>query len=421
MLKTASFSALSTVASRGVVFLGVLLLAYTLGPSDYGQFALIQTTALLFTSFCALSLGQMASKIVAEAATGDQKELQNAVSVAYGSAALMSLPLALAIAMLSGLLASQVGGNDALTLAYALASLLVLTGFATSVQSGILIALGLAREQAKVNFIAAPIALAILIAAGTAGDLLTAVAGYVLAQCVFVVAQEITLARHRKNSGIRLQRIGLRDQRFGVLWTLGVPSSAAGLFTVGATWFAMLMLSRGANGMAELGQFAVGNQVRMILLFGLGVVANAALPMLSRTRVSGDQIGRTAILRRSIAATLLGSTVLGGIIAAAAMYIVPLHLPAYSGALLPLSFLLLSVVATAPTSILMRKATSESQPGALIRGNAVYGLSLSAAAMVAYHWDGGAVGMALCFLAASLLQLATYIKYAKSSRPRTHL
>ncbi|MGO4779948.1 oligosaccharide flippase family protein, partial [Lysobacter sp. 2RAB21] len=117
------------MASRGAIFAGVLLVAGLLGPQAFGQFTLIQTTALLFTTFCALSLGQMATKIVAEALQGSRERMAVAWSVSYGSAFLISLVFAVAIVALSPLVARYVGHDPTLTPVYASSSLLVLAGF----------------------------------------------------------------------------------------------------------------------------------------------------------------------------------------------------------------------------------------------------------------------------------------------------
>lgn len=414
LVTTASLSALSAMASRGAIFAGVLLVAYCLGPQAFGQFALVQTTALLFTTFCALSLGQMATKVVAEAVAGPPARLATALSVSYGSAMLISLAFALLIVALSPLLARAVGHSAALTPVYAAAGLLVLTGFLAAVQNGVALAIGRVKEQALANLLTAPLAFAAMALAAWQRDLAWAVYGYIAAQVLIVLGQEHSLRRHRRERGLSLSLRATERADWSVLWRLGLPSSLAGLLTVPAMWLVMVMLSHTADGAVELGHFALGNQARSILLFATGVIANAALPMLSSARAQGDRHGERAVLRHSMALVLVA---VGGVVALAGLAAPPLvHAlaPAYAGSLAPLYWLLASVVATAPTTLLMRKATSDGRPGVLLAGNAVFCAALLSVAALALRLHGGATGLALAFFVASLAQLATFIVFNRN-------
>ncbi|MEH6415949.1 oligosaccharide flippase family protein [Pseudomonas sp. CGJS7] len=414
LITTASLSAISAMASRGAIFAGVLLVAYFLGPQAFGQFTLIQTTALLFTTFCALSLGQMATKIVAEAMQASRERQAVAWSVSYGSAMLIGLAFAVLIVAASPLVARQVGHSAALTPVYASSCLLVLAGFLTAIQNGVALAVGRVKEQAWANLLSAPFAFAIMVLAAFQRDLHWAMYGYIASQAVIAIGQERSLRRYRREHGLRLSLRNTTRADWTVLWRLGLPSSLAGLLTVPAMWLVMVMLSHTANGAVDLGNFALGNQARSILLFGIGVVANAALPMLSSALAQGDRDGASTVLRHSMALLLV---VTGGVAVLAALAASPLiHAlaPAYAGSVQPLQWLLASVVATAPTTILMRKATADGRPSVLLGGNAVFCVSLLATAAVALYLHGGATGLAFAYFVASVLQLLTFVLFNRN-------
>ena len=141
----------------------MLYSAARLGPDGFGQFALIQTTALLFTTFCALSLGQMASKIVAESLLAGPGQLGRSLSISYASACLFALILAFALASSAEFLAVHAGSSPQLASAYRLAALLVITGFLNAVQGGVILGLGIARQQALASLTVAPIVLVVFI------------------------------------------------------------------------------------------------------------------------------------------------------------------------------------------------------------------------------------------------------------------
>ncbi|UJB19772.1 MULTISPECIES: oligosaccharide flippase family protein [Lysobacter] len=414
LITTASLSAVSAMASRGAIFAGVLLVAGLLGPRAFGQFTLIQTTALLFTTFCALSLGQMATKIVAEALQGSRERMAVAWSVSYGSALLISLVFAVAIVALSPLVARYVGHDAALTPVYASSSLLVLAGFLTAIQNGVALAVGRVKEQAWANLLSAPIAFAIMVLAAFQRDLHWAMYGYIASQIVIAVGQERSLRRYRREHGLKLSLRATTRADWSVLWRLGLPSSLAGLLTVPAMWLVMVMLSHTADGATDLGHFALGNQARSILLFGIGVVANAALPMLSSALAQGDRHGASTVLRHSMALLLAITGAIALLAALAAPPLIHALAPAYAGSVEPLQWLLASVVATAPTTILMRKATADGRPSILLYGNAMFCVVLLATAAVALHMHGGATGLAFAYFLASLLQLLTFALFNRN-------
>lgn len=410
LLTTAGLSAVSAAASRGASFAGILVVAHFLGPEGFGQFTLIQTTGLLFTTFCALSLGQMATKIVSEAvAGGERKAIETALTVSYGSAVGAAVVFAIPVVILAPVLAVRVGDSASLTGVYMAASLLVFSGFLIAVQNGVALALGQVKQQATANLLAAPLILAALVLAAYMQGIAWAVGGYVVAQALIALSQERVLWRHRAAAGYRLSTGRTRVNDWRVVWTLGLPSSFAGLLTIPAMWLAMVMLSQGQDGKLELGHFSLGNQARSMLLFGVGVVANALLPMLSSAVARQDSMGAAVAMRRSIALLLCVTGVVAALGYVAAPWAIDRFAPAYAGSIVPLQWLLLSGVATAPTAVLMRKATADGRAGVLVAGSAVFCAVLLGAGSLAVRNDAGAEGMAIAYVAASLTQLAIFL------------
>lgn len=404
---TAALSAISAVLSRGVTFLGLLIAAHALGPESFGQLALIQTTALLFTTFCALSLGQVAIKIVSEAMQRDVNEVSRTCSVAYGAAIAISTVLAIVVVMLSPLLAIHVGGSGALTSAYAVSALLIVTGCVGAVQNGIALATGRIRSFAKANLVSAPVALGAMLVAILHGEFYSILIGYIAAQSVFVISQEVTLTRHRKTSGSRLVLSRLTASDWAPIWKIGLPSSLAGLMTLPVTWLVMVMLAKGQNGAIELGNFALGNQVKAILMFGIGVVANAALARMSLDGAGATDGGQLqeSVVRKSIALVAVATAAGSIVIALLATEFLPAVYPEYAGAMTPLVLLMVSVVLTAPTAVLMRWAVAIGRPVQLIVANGSFAVVLLVGGWHSVQSEQGAAGVASAFILASGAQL----------------
>ncbi len=416
LITTAGFSAVGMAASRGAAFLGILAIAHFLGPAAFGQFSLIQTTALLFTTFCALSLGQMATKITAEAlVTEDPTRLGTALTVSYGSALVASLVFMVPLLALSPLLASKVGGAEGLSGSYAASSLLVLTGFLTSVQNGVTLALHRVRQQALANLVVAPVVFLMMLAAASQRGVGWALAGYIAAQSLIFLSQERVVRRYRKEHQVPWKWRTTGREDWAVLWRLGLPSSLAGLLTLPSVWLSMVMLSHSIGGTAAVGNFSLGNQARSMLLFGAGVIANAALPMLSAAVSRNDHGGVTTAMRRSILLVTGTTAVIVVVVAVLAPFVIQRFAPAYAGSVVPLQWLLLSAVVTAPTAIMMRKATADGRPGVLLAGNAVFAVVLLAAASVAMWLHAGATGLSIAYFIASSIQLLAFTFLTRKS------
>lgn len=409
LLTTAGLSAVSAAASRGASFAGILVLAHFLGPVGFGQFTLIQTTALLFTTFCALSLGQMATKIVSQALEqGEPRAVNGALVVSYGSALLASSVLAIPVLLLAPFLAERVGGSSDLVSAYAGAAVLVMTGFLIAVQNGVALALNQVKQQAIANLVAAPLIVAVMVLAAQARSVTWAVLGYVVVQLLIVIGQERVLWRHRAISGYRLGRGQTKTHDWSVVWKLGLPSSAAGLLTLPALWMSMVILSQAPDGNLELGHFSLGNQARGMMMFGVGVVANAVLPMLSSAALRNDRSSVATAMRNSIGMLLAATGAMAALGAFVAPWVITRFAPVYIDSIVPLQWLLLSAVITAPTAIFMRKATADSRPGVLIAGNAAFASILLLGALVATRSGFGAEGMAVAYVLASLAQVLMF-------------
>jgi O-antigen/teichoic acid export membrane protein len=393
----------------------VLILASHLGPKLFGHFVLVQTTALLFTTFCALSLGQMATKIVAESLVAGTVEQGRTMSVSYGVALMGSALCGLAMVLLARVLAVSAAGDSHLTVAFALSSLLVLTGFLSSVQAGVALGLGAMKPFAIGNFIAAPLSVGVLAVSAQWRDVTVALVGYVVSQTVVVVAQEIAIRRALVARGIVRSFRNLRRTDWEVVWTLGLPSSLAGAFTLPSMWLVLVMLAHVTNGAVEVGKFGIANQFRSLMILGVGAVANAALPGLATARALGDPAREERTAVHAFAMVLVVTIVPAAVLFIFGRPLLALIGPSYPEAIVELRLLAASTVATALTAIYMRMATARGEARWLIYSNAAFAFALVAVALFAVR--DGSVGVSWAILIASVCQLVT-IALGQDSRFR---
>ncbi len=351
----------------------------------------------------------MASKIVAESRLAGPGRTGSSISIAYACVIPLSLLLAAALVCSAEYLAARSVGSPQLASAYRLSALLVMAGFLSALQGGVILGLDLAREQALVNLKIAPVSLAILLLCALQDDLVWALAGLILAQGSIVLAQEYVIYRYRKTNGIELGFTRIPLEQWSVIWRLGLPSSVAGFFTVPSVWWVMMLLAAAPGGMAQLGQFALGNQVRGILLFGAGVIANVSLPAIASALMRGDRDQANQVFTRSLVMVVSLSTLLALSGWLLLTHTIPGYFPAYSDSLRPMAWLLMSAIVASAAAIHMRKATAEMRPGALVLANAAFALALIGSAGYLLSVGQGATGLAISFLIASVLQLGLLV------------
>ncbi|WP_162253831.1 oligosaccharide flippase family protein [Rhodanobacter sp. Root179] len=402
---TAALTAISAVASRGVLFAGALIFARALGPVDYGTFSLLQMTALLFTTFFALGLGQMATKIVAEAKSGSVNAVAVSVTVSFGAGVACAALFMVVLIAFAHPLAVAVNKQPQDAPLYMMSALLVLTGTLIPIQNGIALGLGEVKRQAIANVVAAPLALLVIVFASWRGGVTNALIGYICAQAVVLGAQQMALSKSFKNLPSWWDpRIPTRKD-WEVAWRFGAPTSVAGMLTVPSSWLALLFLAR-TTGNVQVGLFSFANQFRAISLFGIGTIANASLPQLTTFLTTRNYVGYRRLSTLLVTVMVAATSVLSLAVWVFGEDMFKVFIPKYILAEPALLILTISCIATAATSIYMRSATAAGDARTLIYGNAAFAVML---VPLAYFWTPkGATGLALATLAACVLQTLVF-------------
>jgi len=407
LLRTASASAVSALLTRGAQLITAILYARHLSTTEFGIYGIIQTTALLFTTFFALNLGQMSTKLVVEASTTGIAPLEKAVLLSYKAGIAFSLPLFVALLFLSSPASLITTGTSNHWNLFAWAALLIPIGTAISIQNGIALGLGILRTQVTINLIAAPIIIAMGYLAAQENELSIAVYAFIGGQILIAIVQQIAI-----NQTLSTRSIAPISQLKEKLdWTpitkYGIPSTIAGLLTMPSNWIAMVILANSSNGTHELGLFSYANQFKAIAYFAIGVLANAAIPQLAKFYTSNNYNSYKKLLSISTFSLVLALTIVTLGTAQGGNYIIQAITPLYASAHVPLVILLASCIPTAITSLLMRSGSARGSAREMLSANLVFSAALIASAIILQ--DHGAIGLTIAFLIGSLLQACVLI------------
>ncbi|WP_431122738.1 oligosaccharide flippase family protein [Variovorax paradoxus] len=398
----AAITGISAIASRGTLFVGALIYARYLNPADFGSYSLIQTTALLFTTFFALNLGQMATKLVAENMAGEKKKLGGAITISYSVGLGFSIVLGVLLVTVSFPLAKHVIGNEAQWTMVAASALLVFTGTLTSIQNGVALGMQKVKAQALINIVTAPFLVALFFFSARFERVDYALYSYIAAQVLICTGQQIFLSMSMKELGVRLSIKEVAKSDWKIVKTYGLPSSIAGLLTLPSQWIAMVFLARMESGPSELGIFSYANQFRAIAMFAIGILANATLPHLTLLYKEKRNQDYQSQMNNALLVGVLLVMMMGVFMYPLSPYLIEILAPRYAAAHLPLVVLIFSCVPVVVTAVYMRSSSARGNASEMVKTNAVFSIVLI---VLAYSLRSmGALGISIAFLVAATFQ-----------------
>jgi len=289
----------ATVLSRVLALAGSILLARFLGKEGFGQLGVLQGTTEMFGALAAFSLGDMASKYVAEFRLTDPQRAQRIIGMSSAVAWVTGGVMVAALILASPWLCSVVLAAPQLTRLFEISAIGLLVGSVNGAQSGALMGFEAFREDAIISLYTS---LAILVGR-TAGaywfGLEGAVLGQLAAGLLGCIANFIVLRKVASRFGVRLSYLGC-ERELRVLWHFSFPAVAGGLLITGATWACNAFLTHRPNGYAELGIFNATLQWYYAPLLIPGLVGRVLLPVLSERLGLGDVPESRKLLRLAI-------------------------------------------------------------------------------------------------------------------------
>jgi O-antigen/teichoic acid export membrane protein len=405
LLRGVVWSTIGSSVGQGASLLTLMVLARTLGKDSYGQFALVQSTAVALATFATLGLGVSATKYVSEYRVSDPAKAGRILGLsslfAIASGVIFSCALLLA--------APQLIHADTLVADLRFTAIATFFGALNGYQAGALAGLEAFRRLARISGINGLTILALSWAMSSRFG----IRGAVLAQGAgaFLLWLHCHFALRDESRGSRV-RIRYRDawrERFA-LFRCSLPAALCGVIGSLAVWRSNVTLATSGS-YAELALFTAANTLRLMILFVPNLVTRVTSPVLNNLLASGD----THRFRR----TFWGATAANGAVAlslalvftCAGQWILRLFGKDFVGAATLTGFLLGSVVIEVVAINLYQAIfTSHSlwwQAGILTIWSAVL-VGVSRVAVPGH----GATGLALAYLSAWSVSALLYGGFA---------
>jgi O-antigen/teichoic acid export membrane protein len=312
-LRGVSWNLVGTSLAQGSVFAANVIIANRLGPQVFGEFSLLQNTALTLGAIAQVATGITATRYIAEYRASDPDRAGRII----GFCALFTLATGLLGGLLLFALAGWLSANtlNAPHLSDGLKIMAIYLVFSamSGYQMGALAGLEGYRRIARLGVLHGVIHIALCTAGvwfyGLSGALWGLVASLVVRWWLYHVA----IRREAAILGIKPAYVMHRHER-GVLLRFSVPAALAGLTTMPALWLANTFLALQPDGYTQLGLYSAAINLKTAVMF-LPLTVNTVSTSLINNQLGVGQKARYRRVFLANAAITAGSALLGALAA----------------------------------------------------------------------------------------------------------
>lgn len=261
-----------------------ILAARWLGSDVFGRFALLLSAQVVLVTFVSSSVGQIATKLVAELQHTDPVRLGVVIATLSDATWFAMITIAAALLLFPAAFSGTIFGPDSdASLVRLVVPCLVFAALA-ALQQGLLQGFGAFDSLIFINGLRLLSGLAALALLTPRWGLAGAIISVGIAASVTWLASAWVLHRlpvARRASGAH--------REWSILTKLALPSWLSGMAFVLAAWAGNLVLSRQPNGLVAVGLFAAASQLgRSVLLFLPGALTAPFLAEMSAAMGRGD-------------------------------------------------------------------------------------------------------------------------------------
>ncbi|MEP7383491.1 MAG: oligosaccharide flippase family protein [Gemmatimonadota bacterium] len=292
-LVTSTFwSATSESLSRGLLFVGMILVARTLNTAAYGEFGLVRSTINMFAAFGGMGLGLTANRFVAEHRTRNPRLAGDIAGSSLLVATMAGLIVGLAVLVAAPWLATVALHAPQLEWGLRLSAFMLLLGAVNGAQMGVLQGLEAYQQLAIGSVIQGIVAVVGL----TVGAKLYGLDGALLGLLSYMLAGVVALQWQMRvalaRGGITLRFRAIRAT-LPIFLAFSLPVMLSGVAIAPLRWFAETLVVR-TVGFAELGLFHAAMTIATMLT---ALVSTLHAPLLSVTANAGGsrRVERTSL------------------------------------------------------------------------------------------------------------------------------
>ena len=284
-----TWNMVASVFNQGSTFAVGVIIARLLGRTNYGEYAMVQSTLLGLSLLAQLATGATATKYLAEFRSSDKKRAGRVLSLCLGMSGIMSILTSLALFALAPWLAGQILNAPQLAPELMLGAGILLFSSVIGCQTGALAGLESYSVLAQAALINGLAYLIICTLSTWMWGLPGSILGLLLSAIIQVVVLSYKVRSECLKHGIVIAVRGATDER-SIIHTFILPSAISAYISMPAFWVANAFLFRQPNGFSEMALYSAAASIRMIALFLPNISNAVGTSLLNNQRGLGDRI-----------------------------------------------------------------------------------------------------------------------------------
>jgi O-antigen/teichoic acid export membrane protein len=296
--RNALWALLSSIISRFLTLLSLLLIARILGQDEYGALGMIRSTTMTFASFAGLGLGLTSTKFVSEFNNNHPEKVEKIIGLTYTIALLSGLLFLIVFFALADTVASGMMNRAELVNELRIGSFILFFATVIGVQTGIASGLESFKTIAFSNLAGGLISFPIMILLSYSFGTMGAVFGLCINQLLIWASLHLLLKKALKEKKIQIfLSVKKIPQDFTLLWQFTMPAFLATLMPVVVLWLANTWLIKTPDGYKELAVIDVANQWKEIIMYLPAILSTSILPILSSISAKESPDSHNKVMR----------------------------------------------------------------------------------------------------------------------------
>lgn len=393
-----------------------LIAARLLEPVGFGQLTMVRSTVGVFALFAGMGLGVTATRFVAKYKTTEPREAGEIIGLGSSVSWALGSVMALTVLLFSPYLAVTTLGDNELSMALRLSTLIVLFGCLAGLQEGVLAGL---EDFRSIAIVAAVEGASLVLLSGILVYYYKfegAIIALGVSQAAKYVCAKILVTKRCRHFGIAVTARNWRTH-YGLLWQYALPAFIAGVLWGPVIWaFNRIVVSQ-EGGYEILGLMAIADQWKTMILFLPAALGTVVMPALASTLGQHGRLPRRSVWTNIMAQA--GLAVLGGIVVAfASPLIIRFYGASYSAAASIITFIGLIAVLHAVGNAAGNAVMAQARVWGALKCNALWGfiLLLGAVFLVPAF---GLWGVFVSYLVAQLVHAIVLSVYAANLTPQS--
>lgn len=415
---TAAFWAvMGSLWARGLTLVMFVILGRLLGPSRFGQLAIMQSTVGTVGVFAGAGLALTVTKHVAQYRVQDARRSGLYISLTMRIACVTGVLASVLLFLLAPWLAGAVLHASHLEPGLRVASALVVFGAINGVQVGAVAGLEKFRTMAVMMGLRAVVGLSLTVTGALNAGLTGAVIGMTAAEGISALVNQLALRSACRRAGITVPYRAADRRELPALLRFAVPALLASLALNPGIWFSNLVLVNQPHGYAAMGLFIAADKWRLTLSFIPVSVTSVMLPLLANLEARKDGLNYRRLLRTNLIAQLAVLFIPGIVIVAFASTAMSVFGPTYRSGWPVLVILCMSTVPFALNDVYGQVLQSKGLQWWRFILDAVISVLLVALAVILVP-RYRAEGLAVAYLLAGAAIITPLLVLARRSMPK---